>query len=1262
VRALVSVLVSVLLLGVGTTPAVAAAEPGRSAPQPGHVVSEEPSSATPNILDGTVTSLTQVGDQIVVGGTFTQVQNPNTSAIIDRIGVFAFDKDTGRVSTTFDLHLNGDVHKVQAAGDGTSVYVGGSFSSVRGQASPHLLEADVATGALDPDFQPPSLNGQVRDLEVVDGRLWVAGKFTHIGEHAQRALGTLDARTGQRDPYFGGILSGLHNPGRAGSVTDVLQISSNPAHTALVAVGNFTSVDGQGRSQIARFDLGHDAATLSPWRTTLYTQACSSSFDTYMTDVEYSPGGDYFVVSTTGAYGGSGSNSGTSGCDVVARWEDSQDPAARPTWTAYTGGDTTWTVEVTQDVVYAGGHQRWQNNPGAGDRPGPGAVARTGIAALDPVNGLPYSWNPTRARGVGVKDMLATEDGLYVGSDTTLIGPTSGNKYHARIALLPLSSGEALPQVRAFTLPAQVATVGVGGSQLVRRTFDGHAVSAVTGPAGAANRPDWASSVGAFEVNGVLYVGHRNGTLTRQTFDADSYGPAAVVAVSDALTRQATWHDTDLPTMTSLFYAAGRLYFTLNGQDRLYSRAFEIEDDVVGQQRFSVTAPLGVDYATMRGAFIAGGAFYYSDALGRLFRTGWDEAGTATGPQGAPVQVSGPGSDSQNWASRVMFVQRAPPPPPNEPPTAAMQVACTALTCQFDGTDSSDPDGSLAAYDWDFGDGTDHESDPAPTHTYVAAGARTVTLTVTDDRGASARATKVVSTRESTSPIDFVAAANTQGNRTRHVVTVPDGAREGDRLLLFFAANSMSSSYTGPAGWEELQSVDGTGVVGRVYTKVAAASDPGVAVAVTSSGYAKDDVTLAVYRGDAPGAPVSAALLQNTATAEHRTPLVEAADDQHWVVSYWAEKSSTATSWELPAGQTQRATSGDVPSSGHMLALLADSGGVVPRGTHGDLAATANAAGRGMTTTILLAAGDPSTPPANQSPVARAASPSCAGLTCSFDASTSSDPDGDDLSFDWDFGDGSDHGTGARASRTYASPGSRDVTVTVTDSHGAHDTATVTAEPVVAPATAAVSAVATDATVGNRTRHAVTVPSAVQAGDRLVLLFTANSTTKTYVGPDGWTPLFSDDGRNIALRGWTRVATQDDSDSSVAVTSTGYAKSTITVAAYRSEAGTPTITHAEPGIEDGPGAEHVTPSTTVSGSTSWVLSYWSDKSSGTTGWSLPAGVVQRTACAGSGSGHVASVLADSAGPVPPGPAGGLTAMADSTSARGADATLVVAAP
>ena len=65
-------------------------------------------------------------------------------------------------------------------------------------------------------------------------------------------------------------------------------------------------------------------------------------------------------------------------------------------------------------------------------------------------------------------------------------------------------------------------------------------------------------------------------------------------------------------------------------------------------------------------------------------------------------------------------------------------------TLMFDGSVSSDPDGTIVRFDWDFGDGTGLMMDagPTPSHTFDAlAGLLTVTLTVTDDDGVSVMCT-----------------------------------------------------------------------------------------------------------------------------------------------------------------------------------------------------------------------------------------------------------------------------------------------------------------------------------------------------------------------------------------------------------------------------------------------------------------------------------------------------------------------------------------
>lgn len=77
---------------------------------------------------------------------------------------------------------------------------------------------------------------------------------------------------------------------------------------------------------------------------------------------------------------------------------------------------------------------------------------------------------------------------------------------------------------------------------------------------------------------------------------------------------------------------------------------------------------------------------------------------------------------------------------PNQPPVASFTsgAAEAGSPTSFNASASTDPDGTVARFDWDFGDGnTVPDGGPTPTHTYASVGNYDVTVTLTDNEGCS---------------------------------------------------------------------------------------------------------------------------------------------------------------------------------------------------------------------------------------------------------------------------------------------------------------------------------------------------------------------------------------------------------------------------------------------------------------------------------------------------------------------------------------------
>lgn len=163
----------------------------------------------------------------------------------------------------------------------------------------------------------------------------------------------------------------------------------------------------------------------------------------------------------------------------------------------------------------------------------------------------------------------------------------------------------------------------------------------------------------------------------------------------------------------------------------------------------------------------------------------------------------------------------APAGAANVAPVAEFSHAVTNLTVDF--TDlSSDADGSIVAWDWDWGDGTAHGTTQHPQHVYTAWNDKTVRLTVTDDKGGTHFVEHVVT------PVPVPAAWQATGTPAENagaLTVVPPAHIAGDDLWLIVTTGGTEiPTLSTPAGFTAVAdspqnepSAIGTGVVLSVF-------------------------------------------------------------------------------------------------------------------------------------------------------------------------------------------------------------------------------------------------------------------------------------------------------------------------------------------------------------------------------------------------------------------------------------------------------------
>ncbi|WP_298989838.1 PKD domain-containing protein [uncultured Pseudokineococcus sp.] len=1189
-----------LLLAVTTATDASAV----NAPHAG-VVSARPAATTPDVLDGAVLAITQVGGTVYVGGSFTQVRDRSTGTTLARRSLFAMDATTGRVLTSFAPALDGAVNSLST--DGTSLFAGGYFSTVNGTTQRRVAKL-TSSGAL-ASGQPPMPNSGVNEVVVSGQRLYVGGSFTSMGGMVRSGLAAVDRTSGRLLADVDVPFEGQYN----GGATNVKRFDVSPDGRTLVAVGNFTTVGGQPRQQVAVLDLpATGPAAVSSWATDRYDAArntgCSKNFDTWTRDLDISPDGTYVVISTTGAYGG-GANAGVL-CDTTTRWEigaDAKAPGQQPTWVDYTGGDTTYGVAVTGAAVYVGGHMRWQNNAFQGDQAGPGAVPREGIAALDPKNGLPLSWNPGKERGVGAQALFATSQGLWVGSDT---GRFAG-LLRQRLAFLPLAGGTSVPEVQQASLPGSVYAVQRGtapSSVLYRVNAGGPLVLSQD------DGPDWAADTAT--TSPLRTSGSSTSSGTTSSLDA-----SVPAGTPRALFDTYRWDGAGGDEMRWRFpVTAGRtvevrllLANLCSCTSRAGQRKFDVAvDGQLWLDDLDLSASPGHTVGTVLRRTVVSDGSVDVDFLHVL-----------ENPMVNAIEIVDPAASGTSAVSLVRRPVDATGTPVGPSETVSTDASWAAArgtflvgTTMYYGTST----GLLAR---DFTDG-------------VAGAPREVDLHDDPEDG-----------RRIPFPTGQLTGAFFDPATHRLFYTVNGDAR---LLYRYFTPESEvvgAQTFVGDAGGLDLSGVTGMALAdGRVL--VAGRDGSLRSIAFTGGALRGPATTLSsdgswasrglVVAGPAPEPPNRAPSVVAAVTCAGLTCTFDATGSTD------ADGTITGYAWDFGDG-----TTGTGASTQH------------PYTTPGERTATLTVTdddGATATTSVTAA---PEPPPTNVAPTA-AATATCDELACTFDATGSTDTDGTITAHAWDFGDGTT-GTGATTQHTYATAGDYTATLTITDDDGATATTTTTLSPRTTPPPAPTTPIAFRAAAdnqGNAGAATVTLPASLRAGDQLLVVLTTNrdATLGAPTGAGDWgqpVQQGTGDKGQVETTVYAKTADGTEAGRTLRITFDEFSKYTITATAHSGAV----LESATLAAETANRAAHTTPPATTTVPGSWVVSYWADKTSATTGWTSPAATTDRAETIGTGAGRITSLLTDSGAPLPTGPHPGLTATADSATLKATTLTLVL---
>jgi hypothetical protein len=337
--------------------------------------------------NGRVIAITVSGDTVYIGGKFTSVRpagDPPGTGEVARNHAAAISLSTGKL-LAWNPNVNGTVASIAA--DGSTVYLGGSFTTVRGVSRRDLAAVNGTTGAA--LAWNPTANGEVFALRQLSGTVYAGGGFSAVNGASRKHLAAINPTSGTLTSWA---------PSADGTVRAMIFTGGG---SRLIVGGLFTHIGSRSQNHIAA--LSPSTGGLLPWRDHVSYPVDDLTADSQRIYV---------------AGGGGGGNIGGFNASTGGR-----------VWIGGTDGDVQGDATVG-GIVYLGGHFQTYCGHGPGGQNCSNGTHRLHLLAVNAATGDLTAWNPGANSILGIFAVTATSGGsVLIGGDFTSTGGRAQQGY-----------------------------------------------------------------------------------------------------------------------------------------------------------------------------------------------------------------------------------------------------------------------------------------------------------------------------------------------------------------------------------------------------------------------------------------------------------------------------------------------------------------------------------------------------------------------------------------------------------------------------------------------------------------------------------------------------------------------------------------------------------------------------------------------------------------------------------------------------------------